>query len=120
MRYYMETYIENQVEYVRIIPKTSDFADFLDYRLKVFPLYLATSETDKWFSKKLIPEIVDTNLPGSQKILTNCPLLIRENIKENNKSIEKYRNELLDLLSEWLEDSVHEFQGRWKSGEKIL
>lgn len=120
MRYYMETYIENHEEYVKIIPKTADFADFLDYRLKAFPLYLTSVETDKWFSKRMVPEIIDTNLPGSQKILPNFPLSIQKDINDNNKSKEKYRKEMLDLLSEWLEESVQEFQGRWRNEEKIL
>lgn len=118
MRYCLETFIEKNSEYVKIIPLTTDFENFLSYRLKVFPLYLASTEVERWFSKKIVPDILDKNLPGSQKLIPNVPLLIQKDLHITTKHKERYREQLLNLLTEWLQENVYDFQNQWRLSVK--
>lgn len=115
MRYYLETYIENNIEHVKIIPTAKDFEDFLTNRLIAFPLYLATVTELKWLIPRTIPEIVGEGGTERQKIQLQQPLIIRNYILEDTKCGEKYREQTLDLLTEWLEESVIEFQQQWRA-----
>lgn len=100
---------------VQIKTTAKDFEDFLSNRLKVFPIYLATTEKKQWLFKKNMPEILDENVEGSQLIELNKPLVIRKEVPGILRSSDCYRDQVLDLLMNWLMEIQEEFQILWRN-----
>ncbi|WP_281864945.1 hypothetical protein [Planomicrobium okeanokoites] len=112
MRYYIETIVEDKSEYIIIKPKTEDFEEFLQFKLSQFPQYIAPVTNRKWLKRKVQPDILSMRVAGAEIIEINKPIYINY---IGIKNCSAYREELLDLLMEWLSDCTDEFQLHWKS-----
>lgn len=112
MRYYLETFEEEDKEYLIIKPKTNDFEEFLSYKLNQFPQYIAPVSHRKWLVWKVHPEILSERAAGAERIELNKPIFINYT---GINDYAAYREQTLTLLMEWLSDCTEEFQLHWRA-----
>ncbi|WP_211656258.1 MULTISPECIES: hypothetical protein [Planococcus] len=115
MRYYIETYTEKGTDFFCIKPTTKDFEEYLSYKLEKFPQYIAPITHKKWLGTKILPELVTTRFPASEKLRLFDPIEVPYGNITSKKEKQFYHNTLMSLLMEWLADYETEFQTHWKN-----
>lgn len=114
MRYYLETFTVDRTEYVQLIAASKDFEEFLTRKLEAYPLYITEVEYRKWLIRKIEPQIVTGKRPGRKRLTLHQPICLQFDACCSERSRKAFQEKLLNMLTEWLEEEVREFQYAWK------